>query len=162
MRINKNTEIVFLDLLSTEEKIGKLDKFIAGGDKDDPNLQKYLETIEKIKSKLQHLGDLEEIILQTKAWKNLSNKDIKITENNGYIYVRAPFYRTNKKAKEIRAILGKKENWLEPINSKNPDDLYKHQPFMNEAYIKLRDAMSTVIHENAEKLKTKPKKECLV
>lgn len=153
MRTNKNTEIVFLDILSSEDKIGKLDRFIADSDKDDPNMQKYLEIFTSIRHKINQLGDLEEIILQSKAWKNLTAEDVKITVNNDYIYVRAPFYRVNKKAKEIRAILGKTEDSLNLINSKDPEKLYESKEFMENACDKLKDAMLKVIHENADKLK---------
>lgn len=161
MRTNKNTDIVFLGLLDTEERLGTLTKFINAGDKEDPNLQKYIEITENLKSELKILGDLEEIILQTKAMKGLDTTEIKITTNitgnTEYVYARVPFYRKDKTAKEIRVLVGKTKDWLSIIGSHNVEDLYQFEPFMSVAYNGLYNAMSNVIFENLDKFKTKVK-----
>ena len=149
MKTNKYTETVFLGLLDTEELIGKLTQFINAGDNDDPNQQKYNEIVSNIKKDIKELSTLEEIILQVRAWKNLKNEDIKITITREYIYVRAPFYRSDKVAKEIRAIVGKIEDW--PLATVSVENMYDDTTFMSIAKNALARQMHMVILENLEK-----------
>lgn len=154
MRTNKNTETVFLDILDTEEKIGKLNKFLKAADFMDPSQNKYQDLIDLIMPKLEELVALEEIILQTRAWKNLQVNEIKIISTREYIYARAPFYRKDKSAKEIRTLVGKESDWL---NEKHPtiENLTRDTDFMSIAFNALSKAMDVAIINNVRKYENK-------
>lgn len=160
MRTNKHTDIVFQDILTNNVRIGKLDKFLSAGSPTDIYMEKYQELINKNMKTLVELSDLEEIILQMRAWDNLGRDDMKVTVANDYIYVRATFYRADKVAKEIRTIVGKIEEWnINDINDIN--NILDNPEFITQAITKLAEAMLDVIHINndayAEKYKTKIK-----
>lgn len=158
MRTNKNTETVFLDVLDTQDKIGKLSKFLKGSNFMDPNENKYKDIIDEISDKLEEAACLEEIILQTRAWKNLKMDDIKITANitkkTEYLYARVPFYRSDKSAKEIRVLIGRSSDWLSNTHP-SVEDLHKDLGFLTVAHNSLSRAMELTIHNNVDKYKTK-------
>lgn len=158
MRTNKHTDIVFQDILTNEVRVGKLDNFLAGGASTDIYMEKYQDLVNKNMKTLQELADLEEIILQMRAWANLGKDDIRVTPAKDYIYVRTAFYRADKVAKEIRAIVGKLKDWN--INDINDLDIILDNPeFLALATSKLGEAMLEVIHVNNDaytnKYKTK-------
>lgn len=153
MRKNKNTETIFQNLFTSEYGLGKVDKLVLNASSEDPHLQKYLELINKIKTDLIKLGDLEEIILQFNTWYNLKPEDLSITLNNGYVYVRTAFYRNGKKQKEIRVIVGNVEKYEEA--NINIEDLTNIDEFNQEALEKIKKAMEDIIMDNINKFKLK-------
>lgn len=163
MRTNDFTEAAIQDLLGTDNKVGKLHKFIVTGNGLDPNQEKFIEIINEIMPSLKELGALEEIILQTRAWSNLKKEDIKLTvSREQYLYARAPFYRKNNAAKEIRVLVGKIDDWMFILNEKDPtniDALYNDDTFMTIAFNGLNRAMEIATHETADRYKRKFEKE---
>lgn len=154
MKSNKHIDTAFLDILDTDEKIGKLNKFLKAADFMDPNQNKYQDLVDFIQPKIEELAVLEEIILQTRAWKNLQVQDIKLLSMREYIYARAPFYRRDRSAKEMRVLVGKQEDWL---NKEYPtiEDLYYNESFLAICRNALSRQMELVIHDNADVYKTK-------
>ena len=148
-KMNKHTDPVFIDILDTEGKIGKLNKFLRAANFMDPNQNKYQDLLNIIMKKIQELAVLEEIILQTRAWENLRPEDIKLLSMRGYIYARAPFFRKDMSGKEIRVLVGKETDWL---NKKYPtvNDLYNYPEFLAICRNGLSRAMEMIIYENVD------------
>lgn len=105
---------------------------------DDAN--KYLETVKAIRTNLELLEKLEERILQKKCIDTLDDSKIKLSIlRNSYVYARYPFYRKNKKSKDIRVIVSKV-----PFNANGVskiDDLYSNERIMRRAKAALTGAM---------------------
>ena len=77
---------------------------------------------------------------------------IKITQVREYLYVRTPFYRKDKKSKDIRVLVDNLEFYPE-ING-DINKLYDNESFMNKSKIKLMSAMDNEIEENIRVLKS--------
>ena len=148
MKKDKNIHPIFAPLVGGANEVGTLNRFIKASNYTDSNEIRFQDIIDDIAPKLLELADLEEIILQTRAWKGLTMEDIKLVVNNGYIYARAPFYRRDVSGKELRVTIGKHSDWAGIIHSDNLEDLYEFQPFMQTAYSNLTRAMSKIIMEN--------------
>jgi hypothetical protein len=93
---------------------------------------------------------LEEIIMQMRIKENLD--DIKLSLVREYIYARTPFYRKDKKAKDVRVIVNKVEFHPE-VGTSGIEILFGNEDFMARAKEKLVQAMDTEIRENIRILK---------
>ena len=152
MRTNKVTENVFLDILSDDNKVGSYVKFIGDANLQDSHTLKYISLVNANLDVLQELADLEEIILQKKAIENIN--EIKIVISGDYIYVRCPFFRRDKVAKEIRVIVDKISTWSTKKQF-TINDGYKNTKFMDFAKIKLAKAMGDVLQLNVNNYNSK-------
>ena len=80
--------------------------------------------------------------------------DIKLTQVREYIYARTPFYRKDKKSKDVRVIVDKMEFHPE----KDLEILSGNEEFMLKAKMKLAQAMDLEIEENIRVFKSTFKK----
>jgi len=112
-RVNKTIEGVFIDIVGSSSELSSYDQFINHGDgkKYSKELEEltalYKKEVTKSKVMFEKLASLEEIIIQMRIREDLS--DIKLTQVREYIYARTPFYRKDKKSKDVRVIVDKVE-----------------------------------------------------
>ena len=80
--------------------------------------------------------------------------DIKLTQVREYIYARTPFYRKDKKSKDVRVIVDK----IEFHPEEDLEILSGNKEFMIKAKMKLAQAMDLEIEENIRVFKSTFKK----
>lgn len=159
-RVNKTIEGVFTNIVGTSSEISTYNQFINQG--EDLNISKelqdltdtYVKLVNEHKNTFEQLASLEEIIMQMRIKENLD--DIKLSLVREYIYARTPFYRKDKKAKDVRVIVDKIE--FHPEVGTNIEILIGNEDFMARAKEKLVTAMDTEIKENVRLLKILLKK----
>lgn len=159
-RVNKTIEGVFTNIVGTSSEISTYNQFINQG--EDLNISKelqdltdtYVKLVNDHKNTFEQLASLEEIIMQMRIKENLD--DIKLSLVREYIYARTPFYRKDKKAKDVRVIVDKIE--FHPEVGTNIEILIGNEDFMERAKEKLVTAMDTEIKENVRLLKILLKK----
>lgn len=159
-RVNKTIEGVFTNIVGTSSEISTYNQFINQG--EDLNVSKelqdltdtYVKLVNDHKNTFEQLASLEEIIMQMRIKENLD--DIKLSLVREYIYARTPFYRKDKKAKDVRVIVDKIE--FHPEVGTNIEILIGNEDFMARAKEKLVTAMDTEIKENVRLLKILLKK----
>lgn len=154
-RVNKTIEGVFIDIVGSSSELSSYDQFINHGDgkKYSKELEEltalYKKEVTKSKVMFEKLASLEEIIIQMRIREDLS--DIKLTQVREYIYARTPFYRKDKKAKDVRVIVDKVE--FQPQVTSGVEILLGNKEFMAKATEKLGQAMDNEIQENLRVLK---------
>lgn len=159
-RVNKTIEGVFTNIVGTSSEISTYNQFINQG--EDLNISKelqdltdtYVKLVSDHKNTFEQLASLEEIIMQMRIKENLD--DIKLSLVREYIYARTPFYRKDKKAKDVRVIVDKIE--FHPEVGANIEILLGNDEFMARAKEKLVTAMDSEIKENIRLLKVLMKK----
>lgn len=159
-RVNKTIEGVFTNIVGTSSEISTYNQFINQG--EDLNISKelqdltdtYVKLVSDHKNTFEQLASLEEIIMQMRIKENLD--DIKLSLVREYIYARTPFYRKDKKAKDVRVIVDKIE--FHPEVGANIEILLGNDEFMTRAKEKLVTAMDSEIKENIRLLKVLMKK----
>jgi hypothetical protein len=150
-RFNKLTEGVFTDVVRTNSQISKVDVFLNCGDSIDPSKRlmsytnKYRKYTTQFTLEMEYLAKIEKVILQLRALETMD--DIKISILREYIYVRVPFYRTDKSAKDIRVLVGNTEFYGENIQN-----LFGSEEFMNKAKEKLSRAMESDIQDTIKEI----------
>ena len=150
-RFNKLTEGVFADIVRTNSQISKVDMFLNCGDQIDSSkrLENYTEKYRKytmlLTLEMEYMAKLEKVILQLRALESMD--DIKISILREYIYVRVPFYRTDKSAKDIRVLVGNTEFY-----GGNIENLFGSKVFMNKAKEKLSRAMKSDIKDTIKEI----------
>lgn len=148
-RVNKTTEGVFVDIVGSESEVSAFDIFInIGGVKDGSKslhkfLNEYKKSVNDMRDDLIRLSKLEEVIMQIRTKENVP--EIKLSLIREYIYARCPFYRRDKRTKDIRVIVDNVENW-----DKNMVKLAKNAEFMQKAKEKIMKAMDVAIDENIQ------------
>lgn len=151
-RFNKLTEGVFTDVVRTNSQISKVDVFLnyVGQIDSSKRLEYYTEKYRKYTTqltlKMEYLSKMEKVILQLRSLETMV--DIKISILRDYIYVRVPFYRTDKSAKDIRVLVGNTEFYGENI-----ENLFGSEEFMNKAKEKLTRAMESDIQDTIKEIK---------
>ncbi len=159
-RVNKTIEGVFTNIVGTSTEISSYNQFI-NHDKGNSSseltdlTEMYKKMVNKHKATFEQLASLEEIIMQMRIREDLS--DIKLSLVREYIYARTPFYRKDKKAKDVRVIVDKVE--FQPQVTAGVEILLGNKEFMAKATEKLGQAMDNEIQENLrvwkESVKTK-------
>jgi hypothetical protein len=159
-RVNKTIEGVFTNIVGTSTEISSYNQFI-NHDKGNSSselvdlTEMYKKMVNKHKATFEQLASLEEIIMQMRIREDLS--DIKLSLVREYIYARTPFYRKDKKAKDVRVIVDKVE--FQPQVTSGVEILLGNKEFMTKATEKLGQAMDNEIQENLrvwkESMKTK-------
>lgn len=155
-RVNKTIEGAFIDIVGSPSEVSRYDQFINhGGDENyskDLNdvVEIYKKTVNKHKVTFEQLAALEEIIMQMRIRETLD--DVKLSQVRDYIYARTPFYRKDKKSKDVRVIVSKMENY--PEADGNLDILFGDVAFMERAKNKLAQAMDDEIAENVRVFKS--------
>ncbi len=159
-RVNKTIEGVFTNIVGTSTEISSYNQFI-NHDKGNSSselkdlTEMYKKMVNKHKATFEQLAALEEIIMQMRIREDLS--DIKLSLVREYIYARTPFYRKDKKAKDVRVIVDKVE--FQPQVTAGVEILLGNKEFMAKATEKLGQAMDNEIQENLrvwkESVKTK-------
>ena len=155
-RVNKTIEGVFTNIVGTSSEISTYNQFINQG--EDLNISKelqdltdtYVKLVNDHKNTFEQLASLEEIIMQMRIKENLD--DIKLSLVREYIYARTPFYRKDKKAKDVRVIVNKVEFHPE-VDTSGIEILFGNEDFMSRAKEKLVQAMDSEIKENIRILK---------
>lgn len=155
-RVNKTIEGVFIDIVGSPSEVSSYDQFLNHG--NDVEYSKelkemtelYKSTVTKNKVVFEQLAALEEIIMQMRIRENL--EDIKLSQVREYIYARTPFYRKDKKSKDVRVIVKKLE--FHPEAEGNLDVLFDNPEFMEKAKTKLVQAMDSEIAENIKTFKS--------
>lgn len=151
-RFNKLTEGVFTEVVRTNSQISKVDVFLNCGNQIDSSnrlmsyTEKYRKYTTQLTLKMEYLSKIEKVILQLRALETLD--DIKISILREYIYVRVPFYRTDKSAKDIRVLVGNTEFYGE-----NVENLFGSEEFMEKAKEKLTRAMESDIQDTIKEIK---------
>jgi hypothetical protein len=159
-RVNKTIEGVFIDIVGSSSELSSYDQFINHGDgkKYSKELEEltalYKKEVTKSKVMFEKLASLEEIIIQMRIREDLS--DIKLTQVREYIYARTPFYRKDKKSKDVRVIVDKIE--FHPESDGNLEILLGNKDFMEKAKNKLAQAMDLEILENIKTFNSSFKK----
>lgn len=148
-RVNKSIEGVFTNIVGTSAEISTYNQFInnskKGTSKELTELtEMYKKMVNKHKATFEQLAALEEIIMQMRIREDLS--DIKLSLVREYIYARTPFYRKDKKAKDVRVIVDKVE--FQPEVTSGVEKLLGNKEFMAKATEKLGQAMDNEIQEN--------------
>jgi hypothetical protein len=151
-RVNKTIEGVFINIVGTTNEISMYNQFINNhGEKKEfsPELNDltnvYKKLVAKHKVMFEQLASLEEVIMQMRIREDLSN--IKLSLVRDYIYARTPFYRKDKKAKDVRVIISKLD--LQPeVVATGIEILLRNKEFMDKAQTKLYEAMTLEIEEN--------------
>ena len=157
-RVNKTIEGVFIDIVGSSSELSSYDQFInhGGGKKYSKELEEltalYKKEVTKSKVMFEKLASLEEIIIQMRIREDLS--DIKLTQVREYIYARTPFYRKDKKSKDVRVIVDK----IEFHPEEDLEILSGDKEFMTKAKMKLAQAMDLEIEENIRVFKSTFKK----
>ena len=154
-RVNKTIEGVFTNIVGTSSEISTYNQFINQG--EDLYISKelqdltdtYVKLVNESKNTFEQLASLEEIIMQMRIKENLD--DIKLSLVREYIYARTPFYRKDKKAKDVRVIVDKIE--FHPQVGTNIEILFGNEEFMARAKEKLVQSMDSEIKENIRLLK---------
>jgi hypothetical protein len=154
-RVNKTIEGVFTNIVGTSSEISTYNQFINQG--EDLNVSKelqdltdtYVKLVNDHKNTFEQLAALEEIIMQMRIKENLD--DIKLSLVREYIYARTPFYRKDKKAKDVRVIVDKV--MFQPESAEGVEKLLSNESFMATSKKKLVQAMDTEIRENIRLLK---------
>jgi len=155
-RVNKTIEGVFTNIVGSSKEISAYQQFINNGDKSkyskDANelIDEYSKLVNKHKSTFQQLASLEEIIMQMRIREDLD--DIKFSLVREYIYARSPFYRNDKKAKDVRVIVDKIEFYPDAME-KGVDILMNNKDFVVKAKEKLGQAMDSEIEDNLLRVK---------
>ena len=159
-RINKTIDGVFIDIVGSKTELSSYDQFINHGEgkKYSKELTQltgmYQNLIAESKVTFEQLASLEEIIMQMRIREDLS--DIKLTQVREYIYARTPFYRKDKKSKDVRVIVDKVE--FHPESDGKLEILFGNKEFMERAKNKLGQAMDLEIAENIRVFKSTFKK----
>lgn len=157
-RVNKTIEGVFIDIVGSKIELSSYDQFInhGNGKKYSKELVELISLYKTmvIESKLtfEKLASLEEIIIQMRIREDLS--DIKLTQVREYIYARTPFYRQDKKSKDVRVIVDK----IEFHPEEDLRILSGNKEFMTKAKMKLAQSMDSEIQENIRIFKSTFKK----
>ncbi len=155
-RVNKTIEGVFIDIVGSSSEVSGYDQFINQGEGVEYSkelsdmVDTYKGMVSKHKSTFEQLAALEEIIMQMRIRENLD--DIKLSQVREYIYARTPFYRKDKKSKDVRVIVKKLE--FCPEADGNLEILFGDVPFMERAKAKLIQAMDSEIMENIRVFKS--------
>lgn len=157
-RVNKTIDGVFIDIVGNDREISCYDQFLNQTEinsKPLKNLIKsYDDLVQKHRPIFEKLAQLEEIIIQLRIRHTLDN--IKLSQVREYIYARTPFYRKDKKAKDVRIIVDKIDFRPEVIDGPdgviNIDILYDDKEFMSLAKAKLGKAMDKEINDNIKNL----------
>lgn len=151
-RVNKATDGVFTKLFVGEDNQPTFENFLDTNNPESPssNLRKfvkmYKEFLSKEKLKLQRIALVEEIIMQMRSRENIT--DIRISLVNNYIYARIPFYRRDKRVRDVSVIADNREFWKKYSVKK----LFSDDTFMTKAKEKLTAQMDVVINGNLERL----------
>jgi len=158
-RVNKTIEGVFTNIVGTSTEISSYNQFINHGkdscSKELTDLtEMYKKMVNKHKAAFEQLAALEEIIMQMRIREDLS--DIKLSLVREYIYARTPFYRKDKKSKDVRVIVDKVE--FHPESDGNLEILLGNKDFMEKAKNKLAQAMDLEILENIKTFNSSFKK----
>lgn len=158
-RVNKTIEGVFTNIVGTSTEISSYNQFINHGkgthSKELMDLtEMYKKMVNKHKASFEQLAALEEIIMQMRIREDLS--DIKLSLVREYIYARTPFYRKDKKSKDVRVIVDKIE--FHPESDGNLEILLGNKDFMEKAKNKLAQAMDLEILENIKTFNSSFKK----
>lgn len=154
-RVNKKIDGVFIDIVGNNISNSTFNEFIANENKKESNELKslvsmYKRSVDKNKKTFEKLASLEEIIIQKRIRETLN--DLKVCLVREYVYVRTPFYRKDKKAKDIRVIMGKLELYPS-ISEKTVETLLNDPKFVKRAKQKLGEVMDNEINENLKLLK---------
>jgi hypothetical protein len=148
-RVNKTINGVFIDIVGNDREISCYEQFINQDDINSSQLRNLIKQydglVQKNKPTFEKLARLEEIIIQLRIRHTLNN--VKLTLVREYIYARTPFYRKDKKAKDVRIIVDKVDHWPAPLS-----ELTKNNTFMDIARKKLAQTMDFEIQNNIETL----------
>jgi hypothetical protein len=155
-RINKIINGGFRHIINKKEDkiklfITEITKETSQSDEETTEFIKiYGELSDRLKDDLLFLSCLEELILQKTNYSILEFKkdfkSISLTENNGYIYARHPFYKNNGDSNDIRVIMGRTKD-LEPIIT-----LKSNMSFIENCSIKLSFSMLKIIEDTKSEL----------
>jgi hypothetical protein len=149
-RNNRLIEMVFANVVGTEDRVSQYDKFIGTdsvlGIEESKDLKDvkslYSKIIAKNKTTLDELAKLEEAIVQLRCRQQVLS-EFKLSKVREYIYARALFYRPGREVKDIRVIAGRTDVYGEDVN-----DWYNNGDLMTIAKAKLSEAMDAEIADN--------------
>ena len=148
-RVNKTIDGVFIDIVGSSEEISSYERFLNNGKnikgKEVKNITKlYEKMVKDNKDRFEKLASLEEIIIQMRIRETMN--DIKLSLVRDYIYARVPFYRKDRKSKDVRVIVDKVDMY--PGSEKDVNILSGNPEFMSRAKRKLIEAIDDEIKQN--------------
>jgi hypothetical protein len=153
-RVNKSIEGVFIEITGNESADSSYNQFIKQGGNYSEELNQLTELYEKHiiehKTTFELLSSLEEIIIQMRIRED--ELDIKLSQVREYIYVRVPFYRKDRKSKDIRVIVDKIDKY--PHTNGDINKLLGDPEFVERSKRKLIKVMDDEIKENIRILKS--------
>lgn len=151
IKTNRLVHGVFTKIVGDANKSPVYDQFTDNRGNHTSARQKeciteYKDKLTSIKSELEQLVMLEEIIIQMGCIDNTNLSEISLSIFKDYIYARAPFYRRNMSGKDIRIIVGN-------INTLGTDlkALKKDTKFMQKTYDLLEKRMNAELIDRLSK-----------
>ena len=107
-KYNRVTQAVFADIVGTDDRISLFERFLSTdktlGIVEDDSLREckrlYNNIITTLKSDVEVLSRLEEIIIQIRCRETLDSHIKLSTNSKGYVYARCLFFRHNRDRSE--------------------------------------------------------------
>lgn len=149
-RSNRLIELVFSDIVGSDERVSSYDKFLSTDKALDIPLNLHLKEtkalyqklVNKQKVQLENLARVEETIVQLRCYQ-MSMMDYKLSLVREYIYARCLFFRLGKDVKDIRVVVGRTDIWGNDLEA-----LRDNKEFTKEVKEKLETAMMMEIRES--------------
>ena len=156
MRTIKIAEGALNKIMGSEYEVSSFDRFINMENSINTSpeskfyLQKYQDEFNEMKSKLDYMSTLEDLIVLHRIYQN---PEIVLSEVREYVYARQACPKDNKKSNDIRICVG-----LRSLYGKN---IHTDKKLMEKAIYEVRRRLSKDIHDKQnqlEKLSPTPKK----
>ena len=146
-RVNRNVNGVFLNISGNRTKKPAYVEFTSPQKKAPskvliPFISMYNELTGRIKTNIEQLSFLEEIILQQRSIEMMEGMVIYVMR--GYIYARIPFFRRDKTDKDIRVLVGTTKKW----GTGTPKILSGNPKLIKLSKSKLKSMMTLEVKEN--------------
>jgi len=124
---NRLTEGVFSNIVGNKSYIDFLNSDPDLGIIPTPEIEKYkdlyLRIINQNREDFESLAKLEDAITQLRC-REVTKKELKLSQVRGYIYARTPFFRQGETIKDIRVVVGKTEEYGEDLNALLANDAF--------------------------------------
>ena len=147
MRTIKIAEGALNKIMGNEYEVSSFDRFInmentiKSSDDSKSLLSVYRLKYEDVKSKLDYMSVLEDLIILHRIYQN---PEIVLSTQREYVYARQACPKDNKKSNDIRICIGLKEQYDE--------DFLNDKKLMEKAIYEIRRRLSKDIHDKQNQL----------
>jgi hypothetical protein len=147
-RKNETVDGVFTKLHNSYFDVAK--RRSPDASKETADLERMYENLlNQYKWMFDDISNIEQLILQRRVFDN--PRDIKLGIQDGYIFAMCPFYRSDKKAHDIRVYPGKVSALGYDLES-----LHKDKEFMERVQYLLKQQMQKCIDKSKETTLNQP------